>query len=136
MIGHYLKVALRNLLKYKVQNIVSALCLAIGIVVFSMVYLFVDRFADAYSRLPDSERRVLIRAYGEEAERDIPFYLSAVNELVSRTEGALDSVSVHSATLRMDVDVIGKDGRNLPYCTVYGNEQLLFQLFQPAVTLW
>lgn len=119
MIGHYLKVALRNLLKYKVQNIVSALCLAIGIVVFSMVYLFVDRFADAYSRLPDSERRVLIRAYGEEAERNIPFYLSAVNELVSRTEGALDSVSVHSATLRMDVDVIGKDSRNLPYIVQY-----------------
>ncbi len=119
MITHYLKVALRNLLHFKMQSLVSALCLAVGIVVFSVVYLFVDRFADAYSSLPDDDRRVLIKAYGKETGYEMPFRLSETVELAFRAEGILDSLSVHSATLRTDVEVIGKDGRSLPYIVDY-----------------
>lgn len=35
MILHYLKVAARSLMKYKMQSLISALCLAAGIVCFS-----------------------------------------------------------------------------------------------------
>ena len=35
MILHYLKVALRNLLKYKTHSFISALCLAVGIVCYT-----------------------------------------------------------------------------------------------------
>ena len=66
MIRHYLKIAVRNLWKYKVQSMISALCLAVGIVVFSLAYLFVDRMADAYSRLPEHERYVRIMAFTKE----------------------------------------------------------------------
>ena len=34
MIAHYLKVAFRNLWKYKTQHIVSVFCLAIGVLAF------------------------------------------------------------------------------------------------------
>ena len=119
MIQHYLKVALRNLWKYKVQSVISALCLAVGIVVFSVVYLFVDRMADAYSRLPEHERRVRIETRDKATGDNMPFRLREVDELVSRTEGVLDSVSVCSATRRTDVDVIGEDGRGLPYIVRY-----------------
>lgn len=37
MVLHYLKVALRNLLKYKTHSFISALCLAVGIVCYSIV---------------------------------------------------------------------------------------------------
>ena len=37
MITHYLKVALRNLLKYKAHSFISAICLAIGITCFCPV---------------------------------------------------------------------------------------------------
>lgn len=36
MIAHYLKVAFRNLWKYKFQHIVSALCLAVGVLAFHL----------------------------------------------------------------------------------------------------
>ena len=36
MITHYLKVALRNLLKYKAHSFISAICLAIGITCFCL----------------------------------------------------------------------------------------------------
>lgn len=98
---------------------ISALCLAVGIVVFSLAYLFVDRMADAYSRLPEHERRVRIMAFTKETGGDMPFALADVDELLFRTEGILDSVSVHSATMRTDADVIGKDGSSLPYIVRY-----------------
>lgn len=40
MITHYLKVALRNLLKYKAHSFISAICLAIGIHLFLSDELF------------------------------------------------------------------------------------------------
>lgn len=119
MITHYLKVAFRGLWKYKVQSAVSALSLAVGIVVSSVVYLFVDRMLDAYGDLPDCERRVRVMAFSEETGADVPFCLPEVDELVSRTEGMLDSVSAYSGTLRTDVEVIGKDGCGLPYIVRY-----------------
>ena len=36
MILHYLKVAVRNLMKYKVHSLISALCLAVGIVCYTL----------------------------------------------------------------------------------------------------
>ena len=40
MIQHYFKIAWRNLLKYKTQNIISILSLAVGVVCFAItVYL-------------------------------------------------------------------------------------------------
>ena len=43
---HYLKIALRNLLKYRLQNFISVLCLAVGIVCFSMVSYFINQQSD------------------------------------------------------------------------------------------
>ena len=42
MIKHYLKVALRNLMNFKVHSLISAICLAIGITCFSMMNYFID----------------------------------------------------------------------------------------------
>ena len=60
MLIHYLKVALRNLLKYKANSLISLVCLAIGITCFCMTELMIKHafgFADEY---PDSDRRVII----------------------------------------------------------------------------
>ena len=35
---HHLKTAWRNLLKYKVQNVISIACLAVGVVCFAVVF--------------------------------------------------------------------------------------------------
>ena len=44
MILHYLKVALRNLMKYKVHSLISALCLAVGIVCYTLVAYWINAF--------------------------------------------------------------------------------------------
>ena len=43
--SHNLKIALRNLLKYKVQNAISIACLAVGVVCFAITVLFVSNSA-------------------------------------------------------------------------------------------
>ena len=59
MVLHYLKVALRNLLKYKTHSFISALCLAVGIVCYTIICFFMQEWAKL-ENLPDSERRIRI----------------------------------------------------------------------------
>ena len=56
MITHYLKVAIRNLWKYRTHSLISMLCLAVGITFFTVMNLFVLRFT-GYRDLPDVERK-------------------------------------------------------------------------------
>ena len=55
MVKHYLKIAIRNLLKYKLQNIISILCLAVGVVCFTVTFHFVVEIWKLYSYDLDSK---------------------------------------------------------------------------------
>ena len=60
MITHYLKIALRNLLKYKTQSVVSVLGLAVGFVCFTLSTLWVNYEMTYDSFHPDAERIYLV----------------------------------------------------------------------------
>ena len=66
MIKHYLKVALRNLMNFKVHSLISAICLAIGITCFSMMNYFIDAITGKVqhpvvrSIFPDSRRYLFV----------------------------------------------------------------------------
>lgn len=63
MIRHYLKIAWRNLLKYKTQNIISILSLAVGVVCFAItVYLLRSFVLEIYLSEMDT-RSVSVSAY-------------------------------------------------------------------------
>ena len=59
MIQHYSKVALRNLMKYKTQNLISTIGLAVGLLCFSICFYCsrymqsVDQCFNNYHRLVD-----------------------------------------------------------------------------------
>lgn len=57
MIYHYMKVALRNLLKYRTHSIISVLCLAIGITFFTLVSHFVNSVFDD-EKFPRAEEEI------------------------------------------------------------------------------
>ena len=42
LLKHHLIAGWRNILKYKVQNIISVLCLAVGTVMFAVVYSLIN----------------------------------------------------------------------------------------------
>ena len=56
MIAHYLKVAVRNLLKYKVQSIISIVGLAIGLATFSLSSIWLKYEMTYDTHWPDAER--------------------------------------------------------------------------------
>lgn len=71
MIKHYLKVAARNLLKYKVQSVVSILGLAMGFVCFalSLYWIHYETTYDDFRQ--DVDRIYMIRTNDEHAEGKI-----------------------------------------------------------------
>lgn len=71
MIKHYLKVAIRNLLKYKVQTVVSILGLAMGFVCFalSLYWIHYETTYDGFRQ--DVDRMYMVRTNDEYAEGKI-----------------------------------------------------------------
>ena len=61
MITHYLKVALRTLLKYRTHSIISVICLAVGITFFTLVWHFVGMIVSV-EQLPRIEERIRLVA--------------------------------------------------------------------------
>ena len=63
---HNIRIAWRNLMKYKVQNIISVLCLAVGMVSFSMCFIFLQRGWQMWTREGRNPRRALVELYAQD----------------------------------------------------------------------
>ena len=113
MITHYLKVALRNLLKHKTHSLISALCLAIGIVAFSLTYLFVTSMS-ASRHLPNYEHRASLWWQRGDETRGA-FTSDDLNMLSLRLFDWMDTLSAYSSIGKTEVDVITQEGMNMPY---------------------
>lgn len=110
MIRHYLKIAVRNLVKYKVHTVLSVFCLAVGIVVSSLTWLFV-RNATEEDRLPDSDKRLSVKAYNVRDNVYLPFRPDDVRELSVRAPQWADRLTAYGTRLvEREVTVIGKGG--------------------------
>ena len=57
MITHYLKVAFRNLLKYKTQNIISIVGLAVGLFCFCICF-YISRFVSSVDKCFENHERI------------------------------------------------------------------------------
>ena len=119
MLLHYLKIALRQMLKYKVHQLISALCLAVGIVCFSYVWLFVSMTEETYN-LPDMDRRVAV--YARKADGRSGAY--SPNEILRLQEElkplGVEGVSANTYARDGEVEVIDDEGRVTPYLVKYG----------------
>ena len=112
MILHYLKVALRNLWKYRTHSLISVLCLAIGITFFTVMSMYVSRVG-FYRDQPDYERRVHIRKENGfmnfkdwEKLKDIPIF-------------EVDSMAVTQYyTSTFELSVIDHLQREMPYMAI------------------
>ena len=65
MITHYLKVAFRNLLKYKTQTVISVLGLAIGLAFFIYGLHWLNYETSYDSFYPEAERSYLVYTHDE-----------------------------------------------------------------------
>ena len=92
MIKHYLKIAIRNLLKYKVQNIISILCLAVGVVCFTVTFHFVVEIGKIYSYDLDSKSANVIFLNNEESKESAPLTEAEFLRLKEQKPSSVDKL--------------------------------------------
>ena len=133
MILHYLKVAVRSLMKYKMQSLISALCLAVGIVCFSYTYLAME-ILYPMQNLSQAERRVNLK-FGEQGHTAITSmeeYAQVVEEL--RHIGVKQSAAFTPFTNLEEINLVDEEGKETPCMLhtryVYGD---FFRYFEMPV---
>ena len=118
MILHYLKVAWRNLMKYKVHHLISVLCLAIGIVCYSLADYFIG-LSDYYSSLPDAERRIILRLSSKEQPYDAGFTVEDISRMEEWSVRGLTALSVESYSRSTEVSIIDHEQQERPFIIEY-----------------
>ena len=117
MITHYLKVALRNLLKYRTHSLISALCLAVGITFFTLVSHFINGVLNQHN-FPRAEKRISFYAmkgdYGQALRwEDVGF-------LQSQHITGIDSLfATTSITRNGEVTLFDNNHREFPFLVKY-----------------
>ena len=115
MIIHYLKISLRNLLKYKTHSLISALCLAVGIVCYTLVCFFIQEI-NRQEDLPNSEQRVRI----EVNQRQSSFFRAKeIQRLIEQSIMGLECLTIQSYNNSTEIEVIDNEQRNLPFLIQY-----------------
>lgn len=118
MVQHYLKVALRNLLKYKSHSLISAICLSVGLVCFSMIGYFIDSIDSSVRELPDLERRVDFKMPIENNPDRRPTWIFRLNEvkmLEERKVPGIEAISYHSFKYDPEMLFIDKEQQERPF---------------------
>ena len=125
MILHYLKVAVRSLMKYKMQSLISAICLAVGIVCFSYVYLFVSN-VDKSDQLSRYDRRVLIQAVWEN-QLSTKFSSDEVLRLEEELKPlGVSHVAAYTFANEGEVEFLDSEGKVTPYLFRYSYANAYF----------
>ena len=119
MYKHYLKVALRNLLKFKTQSIMSAICLAVGIVVFSQTIFLIQHLSNNYADFPDYKQRIRFTLTPERMSTVPIFSIYDFHKLEEQRIVGIDSLAVHSFKRKAEVNVIDKNQKEQPFIIDY-----------------
>lgn len=119
MIKHYLKVALRNLLNYKVHSLISVICLAVGITCFSVANHFINSVTDS-GELPDYERRIELLLSSPQTAADFVRWLKEdVTYVESLSLSGIDTLVASSFAEQAEVTVIDKSQQAFPFLIQY-----------------
>ncbi|MBQ5819372.1 MAG: hypothetical protein IIW32_05895, partial [Bacteroides sp.] len=113
MIVHYLKVAIRNLWKYKTHSIISVLCLAVGITFYTAISLFVSQIVGDFRNLPGGDRRVEFTVQNGWPTVEQVDYIHSLNL------EEIDSLIVGSISVQAEISCIDGNQQELPYLARY-----------------
>ena len=115
MITHYLKVAIRNLLKYKTQNLISIVGLAVGLFCFCICF-YISRFIGSVDKCFENHERIaevyLVNTDGETFSGVSGHLLP---HLQQRTWDGVEGFTLLSYVQKGEYNLIGENDELLPY---------------------
>lgn len=142
MIAHYLKVAVRNLLKYKVQSIISIVGLAIGLATFALSSIWLKYEMTYDTHWPDAERIYQVGEWRENELEKFDRYTSYL--LPSEFKKNFPEIEEICAIYHMQKTDNGKDyyvlradsayNRIFPITILQGNDQFLYDANLAGIT--
>ena len=100
MIKHYLKVALRNLMNFKVHSLISAICLAIGITCFCMMNYFIDAVSGKIELSDDNEYSIRLLGSSSQTAADIYLFKEDFDYLKELPIAGIDTLVAMEKKLR------------------------------------
>ena len=134
MIKHYLTVAIRNLLKYKMQNLISIGGLAVGLFCFCICF-YISRFIGSVDECFENHERIA-EVYQIEEENGKPFSGISGNmltELRKRNWKGVEGFTILAKPFNREYQVIQEDGKILPYqLTMMEADTLYNKFFSPT----
>ncbi len=135
MITHYLKVAVRNLLKYKTQNLISIVGLAVGLFCFCICF-YISRFIGSVDECFENHERIaeiqLVLPDDGRAISGVPGQL--VNQLRQREWKTVEGFTLLSYTESLEYNIIGENDEILPYVlTMMETDSLYKKVFTPTI---
>lgn len=116
MIIHYLKVAFRNLWKYRTHSIISVICLAVGITFFTLVSHFVGS-VDTGENYPRAEEEIRFIPTRESAANF--FQWQEVCYLQSLEIIGIDSLVAKTTGNEAEVTLFDRDQNEHPYLVIW-----------------
>lgn len=116
MIKHYFKVAFRNLWKYKAQNIISTIGLAVGLLCFS-ICMYCSRFVESTNHCFDNYSRIAeLNLYNEQTGDYFSGTQVALSEeLRTWAMGEVEAISCMAYPRERSFQVELSPDKSLPY---------------------
>ena len=134
MITHYLKVAFRSLLKYKTQNLISILGLAVGLFCFCICF-YISRFVGSVDTCFENRERIAdIYVTDEKGESWSGTSGKMLPHLRQRTWDGVEGFTLLSFVDKGEYNLIGQNDELLPYeLTAMETDSFYNQVFTPTI---
>ena len=134
MITHYLKVAFRNLLKYKTQNLISIVGLAVGLLCFCICF-YISRFVGSVDKCFENYERIAdIYVTDEKGEIWSGVSGKMLPHLQQRTWNGVEGFTLLSFVEKGEYNLIGKNDELLPYeLTAMETDSFYNKVFTPTL---
>ncbi len=121
MIRHYIKIAFRNSLKHKTQNIITIFCLSIGILCFSIVYYYVNQYMrNPYSELPHYHQMASLKVINTTTGNHSSLKKATIAQLEQQPLSGIDLLALSQYGYNeREVIVINEEGKENIYQSRY-----------------
>ena len=107
---HNIRIAWRNLMKYKVQNTIAVLCLAVGMVFSSLTFIITQRSWQFYKQAGgDDPRRVRVQLYSETDSLRY-FHGDVLRRIYDSNLPSIDFIDVHHPAIGKSDRILDHDG--------------------------
>lgn len=133
MITHYLRVAFRNLLKYKSQNLISIVGLAVGLFCFCVCF-YISRFVGSVDKCFENHERIAdIYLTTENGRPWSGVSCTMLPQLQQRIWNEVEDFTLLSYPYKQEYNLIGKNEELLPYeLTDMETDSLYNKTFTPT----